>query len=217
MKAWLQKILLLAICSFNCSIVQLFNIPTAAAQSPIANRVKGVAMSLPKGSHEIARYTDERRHCLYYLRNDRIYKYDVIEGTNLDITISPEGYTKLLNVWLSSNKRYLFVAIDRKDLVNTYLEKGQELWRIDSYNGRRRKIGTGYRIRLRRENKYVEKPHFIISKASRCLNNKEALEYKNWMVRDYYFDFSEGGSFYTSDEYRYGTTPPSFPHAKELE
>ena len=172
-------------------------------------------MSLPKGAHEIARYTDERRHCLYYMKDDRIYKYDVLEGTNRDITISPEGYTKLLNVWLSSNKRYLFVAIDRKGLVGAYLEKGRELWRIDSYNGRRRKIGSGYRIRLRRDNKILEKPHFIISQASRCLNSKEPLEYKNWMVRDHYFDFAEGMSIYLSEEYRYGTTPPAFPSAKE--
>ena len=215
MKALYLKISLIATLLFCCSTFLPFNISTAAAQSPIANRVRGVAMSLPKGAHEIARYTDERRHCLYYMKDDRIYKYDVLEGTNRDITISPEGYTKLLNVWLSSNKRYLFVAIDRKGLVGAYLEKGRELWRIDSYNGRRRKIGSGYRIRLRRENKILEKPHFIISQASRCLNSKEPLEYKNWMVRDHYFDFAEGMSIYLSEEYRYGTTPPAFPSAKE--
>ena len=211
MKVLYLKISLIATLLFNCSAFQPFNIPTAAAQSPIAHRVKGVAESLPKGSHEIARYTDERRHCLYYQKDDRLYKYDVIEGTNVDLTISPAGYTRLINIWLSSNRRYLFVAIDREGLVGSYLENGQELWRIDSYNGRRRKIGSGYRIRLRKENKQLDKPHFIISQASRCLNSKAPMENKNWMVRDHYFDFAEGESLYLSDEYRYGTTPASLP------
>ncbi len=200
----LQRKLLLAFCLW------LFPFAIAFTQTPIANRVRGMAKALPKGAVVIARYTDDRRHCLYYKIGDRLFKYDVVDGTKTDLTISPSGYTKIINIWINDNHHYLIVAIDRQGLTETYLEKGQELWRIDTFSGRRMKIGTGYKIVLRGEKPWLKQTHYIISKASRCLNLKEPMKKSNWMVRDHYYDM-EGRSITVTDEYRYGSSPAPYP------
>ena len=51
-------------------------------QSPIANRVKARAARLKSNESAIAKYTDDRRHCLYYLRSNRIFKYDAVSGVS---------------------------------------------------------------------------------------------------------------------------------------
>ncbi|MBQ6651866.1 MAG: hypothetical protein IJM81_00515 [Prevotella sp.] len=196
--------LLLAFCLCQLSSAAIF------AQTPIANRVRGMEKSLPKEAFVIARYTDDRRHCLYYKIGDRLFKYDVLDGIKTDLTISPSGYTRIINIWINDNHRYLIVAIDRRGLTETYLENGQELWRIDTYSGRRMKIGTGYKIALRGEKPWLKQSHYIISKASRCLNPKEPMKERNWMIRDHYFDM-EGLPITITDEYRYGTSPAPYP------
>ncbi len=55
------------------------------AQTPIANRVKAMAKHLPEGANVIAKYTDNKRHCLYYGLHNRLFRYDVIKNKSENV------------------------------------------------------------------------------------------------------------------------------------
>lgn len=76
-----------------CSVVE--------AQSPIANRVKGVISSLPKSAKVVARYMDTQRHSLYFIIENRLYCYDVITEKRNEVSFADGSYNSILSIWLS--------------------------------------------------------------------------------------------------------------------
>lgn len=60
------------------AILSFINTLTLSSQNPVANRVRAAAESLPDGCEIVAKYTDNRYHCLFYTMHNRLYKYDVL-------------------------------------------------------------------------------------------------------------------------------------------
>ena len=98
-------------------------------QSPIANRVKARAARLKSNESAIAKYTDDRRHCLYYLRSNRIFKYDAVSGVSSEIVFCQDGYDSIIRTWLSKDGNTIFVLVDRSSLTSQPLVDGQEVLR----------------------------------------------------------------------------------------
>ena len=51
-----------------------------------------MAEHLPKTASVIAKYTDNRRHCLYYSMHNRIFRYDVLSNKSIDVNVSSDSY-----------------------------------------------------------------------------------------------------------------------------
>jgi hypothetical protein len=100
------------------------------AQTPIANRIKILSTTLPKGSHIIAKYTDMKRHALYYISNNRLYKYDVLN--NIQDEINLENRNKIIDSRVSKDGNTITIKIIKKHINN--ISKVEEL-DIDSFTG----------------------------------------------------------------------------------
>lgn len=151
------------------------------AQTPVANRIKGLIKTLPAGSTVVAKYTDNHRHCLYYVSGHRLYCYDVLTGQREDVNFSNSSYTHILSTWLSPDGNFFFVAVDKGSLSPFYLDSGQELWRYNSRTKRSFKVGQGYYIERHKE-------AIVIKRASRCLNPNAPQSHQRWMGQDHYYD-----------------------------
>lgn len=156
-----------------CSVVE--------AQSPIANRVKGVISSLPKSAKVVARYMDTQRHSLYFIIENRLYCYDVITEKRNEVSFADGSYNSILSIWLSPDRNFIFIAIDKKGFVSNYLDGGRELWRFDSLKKRYYKVGQGYKIRRLNDT-------IVIEQASRCINPQAPLDKQRWMGKEHYYD-----------------------------
>jgi hypothetical protein len=174
-------------------IVSLTALPTRA-QTPVAIRVKAVVKSLPPHASVVAKYTDNKRHCLYYTLQNRLYCYDVVANKNEEVTFTQGGYSRILSAWYSPDGNFLFIAIDRGTYSNFYLDDGQELIRYDSFLHRSYSVGTGYKIERR-------KGCYVIKKASRCLNPSAPQSSQHWLARDHYYDLY-GKTIWAKEEYR---------------
>lgn len=163
------------------------------AQTPVANRVKAVVKHLPKSAVVVAKYTDNHRHSLYYIYNNRLYFYDVLTGRKDDVVFTTDSYTKILSSWLSPDGNFFFIAIDRGAFAHFYLDDGQELCRYDSRTKRYTKVGQGYHIEK-------QKGCYVIKRASRCLNPKAPQHHQKWMGREHYYDLY-GMVIFIKDEF----------------
>lgn len=164
------------------------------SQTPVANRVRAVAKSLRKPAVVVAKYTDNRRHCLYFRDLYRLFRYDVISNRREDVVFSTTSYTKILSTWLSPDGDFIFVVVDKGGLVPSYMEAGQELWKYDSHTGKYSKIGAGFRIQHR-------KGCIVIKRGTRCLNPTMPPAKQRWMAQDHFFDLY-GKVIWAKDEYR---------------
>lgn len=165
----------------------------ANSQTPIANRIRGVARSLPQNAAVVARYADHKRHSLYYVAGNRLYRYDVITGKREESVFANTSYTRILNTWLSPDGSSIFIAVDKGLEPAAYMDRGHELWRYDSYTGQSYRIGQGFKIvRL--------KGCYVIKRATRCLNPSEPFQKQRWMAQDHYYDL-DGKIIWAKDEY----------------
>ena len=183
----------------NHKLLTLFMVATLAAgtlnaQTPVANRVRAMAGRLPQQAAVVAKYTDVKRHCLYYTLRNRLYVYDVLANRRREIHFADNSYKRIFATWLSPDGNYLFIAVDRGPLSFFYLKDGQQLWRYNSYSHRSLKVGQGFCIARR-------KGCFKIKQAWRCLNPNAQQRYQHWTARDHYFDLY-GNVIFALGEYK---------------
>lgn len=82
------------------------------AQTPIANRMKVLVKTLPEGSEIVARYTDMKRHALYYILNNRLYKYDVLNNSQDEINL--ENRNKIIGSRVSKDGKTITIKAGKK-------------------------------------------------------------------------------------------------------
>ena len=100
------------------------------AQTPIANRMKVLVKTLPDGSEIVARYTDMKRHALYYILNNRLYKYDVLNNSQDEINL--ENRNKIISSRLSKDGKTITIKAGKKQ--DKHLSDIEEL-DINSFTG----------------------------------------------------------------------------------
>lgn len=119
---------------------------SAKAQTPVANRVNAAAASLSKSCQIAAKYTDNQRHCLYYISNSRLYRYDVMTGKKREVKFSTDAYSRITSTCITENGAYLFVCTDKGAGAKGSPEDVKELWRINSFSNKSKKIAEGFDI-----------------------------------------------------------------------
>ncbi len=163
------------------------------AQTPIANRVKAVAKRLPHDAGIVAKYTDNKRHCLYYTLRNRLFRYDVKTNRREEVGFSPSPYSTIITTWLAPDGNTFFIAVDKKGLSAYYLDDGQELWLYDSWTKDAKKIGQGFCIAHKNG-------RITIKRASRTASSQTHQKRSNSMVRDHHYD-EYGTPLGMGDEY----------------
>ncbi len=182
----LSKIILVA-CICLCTAT------AAMAQTPIAIRVNAASKVLSGKGKVVARYKDRHRHGVYYIREHRLYFYDVMTNHTTDVTFTNSAYDKVVNSWLSPDGNYFFIVVDRASMVRNYLDAGQELWRYDSRTKRFSKIGQGFAIRRNHSCMWIKR-------ATRCLNPNDPPKEQRWMAQNHYYDLY-GKVIFAKEEY----------------
>lgn len=171
--------------------------PTASAQTPVANRVHTSASNLPANSRIVAKYTDNKRHCLYYCINERLYRYDVVNDKNQETCFSDKAYKSINNTFLSStDSRYIFIDIDLGRRHGNEPGTTHELWRIDTFTNKSTKIGSGCKISRHKDS-------LVITAFSRCCNPDAPVARQKWMVRDHYYYLEDGKTIFAKEEHQY--------------
>lgn len=173
----------------------LFFSSLLTAQTPIANRVNVAAEHLPDDASVLAKYTDNERHCLYYIRNNKVFCLDVVLNIDEELDFTSHGYNKILSWHISPGGEYMFICIDKGNKNNRTLEEQFELWRIHSGNKSFKRIGSAFSIDK-------TKNGFILRKTARCLNPHAPKAQQRWRVRDHHFDMT-GKHTGTQPEYEY--------------
>jgi hypothetical protein len=178
---------------FASLLVALLLCTTAYSQTPVANRIKAMVRSLPSEAIVVAKYTDNHRHCLYYIEGNRLFCYDVMVNRREEVHFANGSYDKILSAWLSPDGNFFFIAVDKGNLVNSYMDCGQELWRFDSRTKRTYKVGVGFKIEHR-------KKCIVIKRGSRCLNPSAPPSRRRWMAQDHFYD-PYGKVIWAKEEY----------------
>lgn len=166
---------------------------SVGAQTPVANRVKAAVASLPKSCQVVAKYTDNQRHCLYYIANSRLYRYDVMTNKKREVKFSTEAYLRIAKTFLTENGTYLFICADKKNVGKPSPENVQELWRINSFSNKSKKIAEGFDIEKEAERFTVK----TIVKRVDVLSHDGKTQ---WKAQDRYFHL-DGQSMTASEEY----------------
>lgn len=169
---------------------------TVKAQTPVANRVHASAANLPANSRIVAKYTDNKRHCLYYCTNERLYRYDVVTDKTIETSFSDKAYKSIKHTFLSTDSRYIFVDIDLGQRHDNEPETTHDLWRIDTFTNKYVKIGSGYKISRHKDS-------LSITAFSRCCNPNAPVAKQKWMVRDHYYYLTDGKTIFAKEEQQY--------------
>lgn len=183
-----KTVLTLLVCTFF--VMRMF------AQTPIANRVHAAASHLEKGCRVVAKYTDNKRHRLYYASRNRLFSYDVWADKTSEVKFSDEAYERILQTYLSPKSRYIFIEVECDGTGEKPFSNHRQLWLYDSLTGKYDKVGAGFDIEK-------GKDHIIIRQATRCLNPKAEAKKQRWMVRDHYYYLADGHNIWAKDEYEY--------------
>lgn len=165
---------------------------TAAAQTPVANRVKAVMKRLPTSAQVLAKYTDNERHSLYYIMHGRLYNYDVMTNSNKEVMF-PEGYKSVLNTYLENGNNLIFIVLDRGSRSGNYIVDGKKLYMLNTYTKKLKEIGSGYAVG---KSQVKGLPCFEIKKGERCVNTVE----HTWKARSHYYDLT-GESLFAGEEF----------------
>ena len=122
------------------------------SQTPVANRVKAVAANLNPRAIIVAKYTDNHRHCLYYIEGDRLFRHDVLRTQREEINFSNTSYHHVHANWLSPDGNFFFIVVEHEQQAK-HKNKVQKyaLWRYDSRRNSSRKIGSGYKVEHRKK------------------------------------------------------------------
>lgn len=168
----------------------LLSLP-AMAQSPVAIRVKARARRLHPTETLVARYTDDRRHSLYYLSSNRLYRYDAMDGKSVEVNFSQGGYDRILHAWLSNNGNMIFVAVDQSSFSDFPLLDGQVVWRINSFTGKSDQVGTGVHVELKKNG------CFLITRYSETKDARSP--HPKYYVEDFWF-YDDGTPLWRKDK-----------------
>lgn len=174
-------------------MVFLLSCAGLSAQTPVANRVHAAAKSLSRKAGVVAKYTDNRRHCLYFTENNRLFCFDVLKNRKSVVNFTTESYDRILASRLSPDGNFIFLLIEGKKSSPYALENNQTLWKYDSMKKKAERIGEGFGVSW-------DKKHIIIKKVMRCLNPYDPPERQRWMARNYHFDLF-GKNLQVGDEY----------------
>lgn len=130
----------------RCKILSFFLLFSTCliAQTPIANRIKAAVLHLPKKATVLAKYTDNKRHCLYYMYKDKMYCLDVVLNINEVLDFTQKPYKKIIASSISPDGNYVLLCLDRGELKNTAITNRFELWRINSHNKSFQYIANGF-------------------------------------------------------------------------
>ncbi len=139
-------------------VIALFYSTVLPAQTPIANRVKVAAKHLPKKASIVAKYTDNDRHCLYYLLENKLYCRDVVLNINEEIDFAPHRFEQILSASLSPDSRYVIICIDKGNKRRKTSEERYELWRLDSKTKAVKRIASGFAIERKGNGHTFKKP-----------------------------------------------------------
>lgn len=174
----------------------------AQAQTPVADRIRAAIKHLPKNIEVVAKYTDNQRHCLYYILDHRLYCFDVIKNKNEEVAF-PESYLKILDCYLVRKGKLLFVGVDRGSLSKTYAIDGQKLYMINPLNRKIKEVGSGYSIK-----KSIIRGDecFSIKKAHKFLNPNEVIKDQQWIAKEHFFSI-DGTILYAGDEFKIRIAP----------
>lgn len=167
---------------------------TTFAQTPVANRVKAAAKSLGKNTQVVAKYTDDKRHALYYTYNNRLYKYDVITNQKTDINFTNKTYDTIENTWLTPNGDCILISVDRRTQATQSMEDGKQLWKYNTFDNSSTFIGEGFEINMKAD--CIE-----IKKGTRYISNKTPTKGGYWMARNHYY-YKDGNVIYSKEEYK---------------
>lgn len=165
----------------------------AKAQTPVANRVNAAASTLSRSCQIAAKYTDNQRHCLYYVSNNRLYRYDVMTGKKREVKFSPDGYSRITNTYITENGTYLFVCADKDASSKGSPEDIQELWRINTFSNKSKKIAEGFEIEKGED-------RFIIKTLVKRLETLSPSGKPQWKAQDRYYRL-DGQSMAAGEEY----------------
>lgn len=127
---------------------------SASGQTPIANRVKARAAHLKSNETAIAKYTDDRRHCLFFVRSSRIFKYDAVSGSTSEIVFCQDGYDTIMKTWISKDGGIMFVLVDRSSLTTQPLVDKQEICSLNSFTGKTGKIASGFSFGIKKDGSF---------------------------------------------------------------
>lgn len=177
-------------------LVGCFAFTPSFAQTPIANRVHAAANRLGLECRTVAKYTDNKRHCLYYSSSNRLFCYDVWTDKTHEVRFSNEAYQCIVETYLSPKGRYLFIDVECNENAASGFEDHRQLWIYDTFSGKFEKVGAGFDVSKGRDS-------FIIKKATHCLNPKAPVSQQRWMVRDHYYYMDNGRNIWAKDEYEY--------------
>lgn len=180
----------------------VFLTAVANAQTPVADRVRAAIKHLPTSIEVVAKYTDNARHCLYYILDHRLYCLDVIRNKNKEVDF-PESYLKILDYYLVHAGKLLFVSIDRGSLSKTYAVDGQKLYMIDPLTRRIKEVGSGYSIK---RSTLKNNECFSVKKAHKCLNPNEIMGRQQWIAREHFFGI-DGSVLYAGKEFKIRIAP----------
>lgn len=167
--------------------------PTAGAQTPVANRIRALVNHLPKGAKVVARYTDAKRHSLYYILDNWLYTYDVWNNRKEKVAFSNEAYSKIMMDAIAPGGKYLVFCIDRGMQTGETLENRYQLWQLDSNDKKTRKMGIGFFFRQ-------DASTYTLTEATRCRNPHAPEKLRQWYVKDHKFNAS-GEILSVSEEY----------------
>jgi len=178
---------------YFCTLILCTFVSIALAQTPIANRVKSVVQHLPQKAAIVAKYTDNDRHCLYYIYNGRLYKYDVVKNANDEVDFTTRGYRSIDNAFIEENGAYLFIITETTRRNQEEPINRKDLWRIDTMKGKAKKIDSGFSVKRKKEG-------FEVKRADDCINPNARAEKRQWNARTHVYDF-EGKPSSTTKSY----------------
>lgn len=118
----------------------------ATAQTPVANRVKMAARTVASNGKVLAKYTDNERHCLFYLMQQRIYCYDVLTNETSEIQFPGEHNSTITGCALSPGSNFLVVSMKTGTSAKRGIANNRSLWTIDSRKRTAQKIESGFAI-----------------------------------------------------------------------
>lgn len=162
---------------------------------PIANRVNETAKHVLRNISIVVRYTDSKRHGLYYIHRDKLLCSNVVLNINEELSSIPHKYDKILSLHLSPGGEYIFIYLSKGSKSGWVLENRFELRRINSFNRKSTRVTSGFTIDGAKEG-------FLLRKAPRYLGPRAPGLRRKWTARDHYFD-SMGQATIALPEYEY--------------
>lgn len=103
------------------------------AQTPYANRIKAKISMLPTTSKVVAKFTDTKRHCVYYIANNRLYLYDVKQNKEQEVNFCTGGYDRIKNVSLINKADFLLIEIVKEVKEKQTKKYETECWTLNSF------------------------------------------------------------------------------------